>query len=755
MAIITEQILNKAVLAHREGSLEDAERLYRSILQSDPQHPDANHNLGLILQSAEAFDSALLHFKSAVEVKPEMDQFWLSYIDALINGNQIGLARDMIEQAGRRGFISEKLDKLADQLDSEGVNSNANSYSSTPPKEQLMELAEAYKNGRHDAAEELALSLSNQYPDHNFSWKILGVVLKLTGRASGAVSAGEKSVEITPSDAEAHFNLGNTFKDLGRLEEAEACYREAIKWNPRLAQAHNNMGIVLKSMDKLGEAEESCRRAIDINSNFTEAYNNLGTIYQDLGKLDEAQSSYEMAIVLMPNFAAAYCNLGNTLKELQRWDKAEENYKQAIALAPESPLAYHHLGVTLELLGRLAEAETNFTRAILCKPDYSQAHYNLGRVYGKQGRAEEAEKSYRQAIVFDSRFADAHNNLGVILKKMDRLDEAEVCFKQVVGLRPDFAEGYVNLGSIQQGLGKLHDARKSYISAIDLQPQLVEAHNNLGVTLKELGRLGEAESSYLRALKFEPSYAVAYSNLGLLQYLIGDIEASLAYLRKADKLDPTLHSNKVIMTILQSRKAAGRVHSDISGSNASFSVLKSHQYPLILNRGVESDLIHSLYELDSVELDKFDNSRGFDPRFGNGECSEDFDLFKSENPVIQFAGQDLVSIVKGIFKTDILVSESFFNILGAGGGTIPHTHLGELDRDKDLSFGDQKYSLVYYLSVGDQSSSDPGILELYNPRHDVLPENGMIIIFPAGREHSSKYGGDKDRIMIGINFYCL
>ena len=313
MAIITEQILNKAVLAHREGSLEDAERLYRSILQSDPQHPDANHNLGLILQSSEAFDSALLHFKSAVEVKPEMDQFWLSYIDALINGNQIGLARDMIEQAGRRGFISEKLDKLADQLDSEGVNSNANSYSSTPPKEQLMELAEAYKNGRHAETKSLASSLVNDFPNHAFAWKILAAIYKASGDYKNALDAGKRALNVAPDDYEVHYNLGNTFYELGRLEEAEACYKQAIKWNPQLAQAHNNMGIVLQSMDKLGEAEESCRRAIDINPNFTEAYNNLGTIYQDLGKLDEAQSIYEMAIELMPDFVEAHSNLGKIL----------------------------------------------------------------------------------------------------------------------------------------------------------------------------------------------------------------------------------------------------------------------------------------------------------------------------------------------------------------------------------------------------------------------------------------------------------
>jgi hypothetical protein len=78
-----------------------------------------------------------------------------------------------------------------------------------------------------------------------------------------------------------------------------------------------------------------------------------------------------------------------------------------------------------------------------------------------------------------------------------------------------------------------------------------------------------------------------------------------------------------------------------------------------------------------------------------------------------------------------------------------------LDEDIALGLGKQKYSLVYYLSVGDQNCSEPGILKLYDPSEDILPCEGMITIFPADRLHSAFYGGKKDRVMIGVNFYSL
>ena len=104
-------------------------------------------------------------------------------------------------------------------------------------------------------------------------------------------------------------------------------------------------------------------------------------------------------------------------------------------------------------------------------------------------------------------------------------------------------------------------------------------------------------------------------------------------------------------------------------------------------------------------------------------------------------------------KSDIYVYESFFNILSAGGGLTPHNHISNLDKELDLE--KQKYSFVYYLSVGDQNCMDPGILKLYDPSEDILPYEGMIVIFPADRKHSAVYGGEKDRVMIGVNFYSL
>ena len=48
MKINIKQTLREAMLAHKAGKFQDAESLYRAILQSYPLHPEANYNLGII-----------------------------------------------------------------------------------------------------------------------------------------------------------------------------------------------------------------------------------------------------------------------------------------------------------------------------------------------------------------------------------------------------------------------------------------------------------------------------------------------------------------------------------------------------------------------------------------------------------------------------------------------------------------------------------------------------------------------------------
>jgi Flp pilus assembly protein TadD len=389
MELTIEQALQQGVAAHKKGQVEEAERLYKAILNSQPAQPDANHNLGVLLVSINKTDAALPLFKVAVETNSKVDQFWLSYIDALIKAKQVENAKQVLEQAKNQGVAGDKLDILKTQLNS--LNTTGNVYSANPPQKLLSRLLEHYQSGRLGDAEILALSITRDFPNHNFSWMILAAVFKAIGRNTEALNANQTAVELSPQDAEAHSNLGVTLQELGRLNEAEVSLRQAIVLKPNYPEAHNNLGNALKEQ----------------------------------GRLDEAEASYRQAIVLKPGYANAHSNLGATLQELGRLDEAEASYIQAIALKPNYAEAYSNLGVTLQELGRLEEAEESLKHAITLKPDFALAHYGLTKVLYNMSYKDSALESIKKANVIDPKSKDFSLLLSVLQARKARENTAE------------------------------------------------------------------------------------------------------------------------------------------------------------------------------------------------------------------------------------------------------------------------------------------------------------------------------------------
>jgi tetratricopeptide (TPR) repeat protein len=510
MELTVDQVLQQGIAAHTEGKVQDAERLYRAILQSQPLHSDANHNLGVLAVSVNKVDTALPLFKIALEANPEIEQFWISYIGALIKEQQFGNAKAVLEQAKKQGVEGEKLNTLEALLTSETQIQNINSAS--PPQEQLSRLLEYYQTGRYGDAEKLAMSVTQKFPIHQFGWKVLGAVLKQTGRVIDSLIAMQKSVQLAPQDAEAHYNLGNALKELGNLDEAEASLQQAIALKPDFAEAHSNLGVMLKKLGRLDEAEASCAQAIALKPDFAEAHSNLGNTLQELGKLDEAEASCAQAIALKPDYAEAHGNLGITLNELGRLDEAEASYSKAIALKPDYAEAHINLGNTLQELGRLDEAEASYSQAIALEPDYAQAHYNLGIALKELGRLDKAEASYSQAIALKPDFAQAHSNLGNMLKELGRFDEAEASYSQAIALKPDFVQARYNLGNTLKELGRFDEAEACLQQAIALKPDFAETHNSLLTCLY----LQDKKSLFFDKLDYLINEDIANATIGSL-----------------------------------------------------------------------------------------------------------------------------------------------------------------------------------------------------------------------------------------------
>ena len=407
MELTVDQALQKGVSAHGAGNLQEAERLYRFILQFQPAHPDANHNLGVLAVSVNKPEAALPFFKTALEENPNIEQFWLSYADALMKENRVPEAEKALAEGKKNFPKSENFNVLEQQLQSWSNNKS-------PPQSKLNNLLEKYQNARYEDAEAMATSITREFPGHQFGWKMLGVLLARAGKKSEALSAYQKAVHLAPQDAEAHNNLGTALEGFGRFEEAKASYRQSIALKPDYVEAHNNLGNTLKELGRLEEAEACYRQALSLKSDYAEGHNNLGNALQELSRFEEAEACYVRAVELKADYAEAHNNLGNVLQVLGRLEEAEASYRQSISLKSDYAEAHNNLGATLQELGRLDEAETCFRQAIELEPGFALAHQQLGTIHYINGDIDSALESMDRSRAIDPRLKSTRLLLAVL-----------------------------------------------------------------------------------------------------------------------------------------------------------------------------------------------------------------------------------------------------------------------------------------------------------------------------------------------------
>ena len=149
MELTLDQALQKGIEAHKAGKVQEADQYYTAILKANPKHPDANHNMGVLAVGVGKVEQALPFFQVALEINPKIDQYWLSYIDALIKLDRMVDAKALFDQAKSAGAKGDGFDQVgAKACLSAAINSNA----LEPSPEELQVLITLYTQGHYKRA---------------------------------------------------------------------------------------------------------------------------------------------------------------------------------------------------------------------------------------------------------------------------------------------------------------------------------------------------------------------------------------------------------------------------------------------------------------------------------------------------------------------------------------------------------------------------------------------------------------------------
>ena len=107
MKVAVSEALNIAIDAQKNGRISDAERIYLDILLNFPSHPDALHNLGVLVLSKGDKQKARNYFNRSIAANPKVTQFWLSYLNLLIDSGNLEKAKQVFKQAEYIGITND------------------------------------------------------------------------------------------------------------------------------------------------------------------------------------------------------------------------------------------------------------------------------------------------------------------------------------------------------------------------------------------------------------------------------------------------------------------------------------------------------------------------------------------------------------------------------------------------------------------------------------------------------------------------
>ena len=208
MELTLDEALQKGVEAHKAGKAQEADRYYTAILKAQPKHPDANHNMGVLAVGVGKVTEALPFFKTALEVNPKIDQYWLSYIDALIKLDRMADAKAVLDQAKGNGAKGDTFDQIEERLDlSQSPNTVDSSNTQDPSQEQLQSLINLYTQGQYQTALNEAKKFTKRYTKSRTLWNLIGASAAQIGQLDDAIPAFQKAISINPYNPVFFLNI--------------------------------------------------------------------------------------------------------------------------------------------------------------------------------------------------------------------------------------------------------------------------------------------------------------------------------------------------------------------------------------------------------------------------------------------------------------------------------------------------------------------------------------------------------------------
>ena len=417
MAELTiDQVLEQGVEAHKAGQVQEADRLYTTILKAQPKHPDANHNMGVLAVGVGKVQEALPFFKTALEANPATAQFWLSYIDTLIKLDKFADAKAVFDQAKSKGAKGDGFDKLEQRL-----NELNKEYASDDTLTEILETNQSStldiaiqlrETGEFNQAIDLLKDEIILLPEDADMLALLSHCYLLADQVEAAKLHLDRATTIAPDNASVRWNTARLTLKEQKLLEALNVARDTSRRFPDDVEGMGVLGACLRANGEMVESLDVLNRAIELNPDYAEALINRGLIRLSQESKPEALADLEVAHRLKPHIKQIWDLVVGLKVEAQEYCDAILLLINMVEIDPENEKRLAILALCYQHLKDFDSALEVYNKALALKPDNAEAYKNMGIILKYQGKLEGAIEAYNKALAIQPDNTEAYNKMG-------------------------------------------------------------------------------------------------------------------------------------------------------------------------------------------------------------------------------------------------------------------------------------------------------------------------------------------------------
>jgi len=326
---------------------DEADRIYRQLLEKTPDDPDVLASFGLAQVGRKKYDEAaktfrtLLSLPDAGEGVQTLAKTQLAFIDLQkgnyqqavdaakplfvfhdkVNPQAINIALDAMKRQKRYSDAVAMMQPLVDK------------YASDPfvNARYIEMLARA---GDKDRARVAASTQSKFGVRNTISAAEAYVQADQYDQAIGVV---RDALRAKPDDVELQFELGAALERSGDKASAEATFLAILDKHPENAGTMNYLGYMWAEQGvHLDRAAEMLNKAVTLEPGNGAYLDSLGWAYFRQGKLDLAEKYLNNAAQILPRDATVHEHLGDVLAKRGDTTRALSLYRVALTLDPES-----------------------------------------------------------------------------------------------------------------------------------------------------------------------------------------------------------------------------------------------------------------------------------------------------------------------------------------------------------------------------------------------------------------------------------